>query len=90
MKGRVVIDAFRSINPYNMMMNSEPRISTSNVGLMKKPSLEARIRGLNKLFYSMVISSRTNDSLEINMLQNLHKLPWNEGLKKSLTFDKEE
>lgn len=68
MKGRVVMDAFRSINPHNIMMNSEPRISTSNIGLMKKPSIEARMRGLNKLFYSMIISSRTNDTLEINML----------------------
>ena len=72
-KGRVVMDAFRSIDSYHMMMNSEPRISTSNIGLLKKPSFEAKIRGLNKLFYSMVISASTKEHMEIEMLKNLHK-----------------
>ncbi len=59
------MDAFRTIDPYHMVMNSEPRISTSNVGLLKKPTFEARLRGLNKLFYSLVINSKSNDPLEI-------------------------
>jgi hypothetical protein len=51
------------------MENSEPRITTSNVGKLKKPSNEARIRGLNRFFYSMVIASRTTEENEIIMLQ---------------------
>ena len=70
------MDAFRSIEPMQMAMNVEPRVSTSVVGHLKKSTLEARMRGLNKLFYSMVINSRTNDPLEIEMLKNLKKSHW--------------
>ncbi len=73
--GRVVMDAFRTIEPMVMAMNSEPRISTSNVGLMRKHGVEAKIRGLNKLFYSMLIKSQCNDSNESVMLSNLRKTP---------------
>lgn len=59
------MDAFRSIDPYYMMMNAEPRISTSNIGLLNKSSTEARLRGLNKLFYSVLVTSRSNDENEI-------------------------
>lgn len=36
--------------------------------MLNKPPIETRIRGLNKFFYSMAISSRTNDENEIKML----------------------
>ncbi len=72
-KGRVVMDAFRSIPPQNIMNNSEPRCTTSNEGKLKKPQRDAMMRGLNRLFYSMIINSRTNDPNEINMLSKLHK-----------------
>jgi 26S proteasome regulatory subunit N11 len=72
-KGRVVMDAFRSIPPQNIMNNSEPRCTTSNEGVLKRPQREALLRGLNRLFYSMVINSRTNDTNEISMLSKLHK-----------------
>jgi 26S proteasome regulatory subunit N11 len=39
-KGKVVIDCFRIINPQAMMLGQEPRQSTSNVGLLKKPSIQ--------------------------------------------------
>jgi 26S proteasome regulatory subunit N11 len=74
-----VMDAFRSIHPHSMMMNSEPRITTSNVGCLYKPAREAKMRGLNKLFYSIITSSRKSDTLEIEMLQNLNKKPWHSG-----------
>lgn len=67
------MEAFRSINPQNIVNNSEPRVTTSNEGKMFKPSIEARVRGLNKLFYQMCISSKTIDENEIRMLSNLHK-----------------
>lgn len=41
-KGKVVIDAFRSINPQSIMMGLEPRQSTSNVGHLGKPSIQVR------------------------------------------------
>ena len=85
------MEAFRSIDPYNMVMRSEPRISTSNIGLMQKYSVDARIRGLNRLFYGMVIQSKTNDELEIGMLSNLNKKPWYNGMQlKHDKFEKEE
>jgi 26S proteasome regulatory subunit N11 len=36
-KGKVVIDAFRLINPQIMMLGQEPRQTTSNVGHLNKP-----------------------------------------------------
>ena len=38
-KGKVVIDAFRLINPQLIMMGQEPRQTTSNIGYLTKPSL---------------------------------------------------
>jgi len=70
-KGKVVMDAFRSIPPHNMMMNNEPRVTTSNAGCLYKPSREAKMRGLNRLFYSVITNSKTVDTLEISMLKCL-------------------
>lgn len=39
-KGKVVIDAFRSIPPKAVMMGLEPRQSTSNVGHLGQPSIQ--------------------------------------------------
>ena len=71
-KGRVVMDAFRSIDAQNILNNSEPRVTTSNIGVINKPTREARMRGLNRLFYSMAMSSKTSDPLEVAMLSKLH------------------
>jgi len=79
-KGKVVIDCFRLINPQSMMMGQEPRQTTSNVGHLKKPSIQALIHGLNRHYYSMVLDYRKNE-LEMQMLTNLHKKAWTEGLK---------
>ncbi|SCV74504.1 BQ2448_7533 [Microbotryum intermedium] len=79
-KGKVVIDAFRSINPQSVMMGLEPRQSTSNVGHLGKPSIQALIHGLNRHYYSIAIAYRKTD-LEQSMLLNLHKKNWTEGLK---------
>ena len=38
-KGKVVIDAFRLINPQTMMLGQEPRQTTSNLGHLNKPSI---------------------------------------------------
>ena len=77
-KGKVVIDAFRLINPQTMMLGQEPRQTTSNVGHLHKPSIQALIHGLNRHYYSLGIAYRKNE-LEERMLLNLHKKRWAEG-----------
>lgn len=42
-KGKVVIDAFRCISPQTMMLGQEARQTTSNVGHLNKPSIQARV-----------------------------------------------
>ena len=79
-KGKVVIDCFRLINPQLLMLGHEPRQTTSNVGHLKKPSIQALIHGLNRHYYSMVIDYRKNE-LEEQMLTNLYKKTWAEGLR---------
>ena len=78
-KGKVVIDAFRLINPQILMMGQEPRQTTSNLGYLNKPSMQALIHGLNRHYYSLGISYRKNE-LEEQMLMNLHKKKWAAGL----------
>lgn len=39
-KGKVVIDAFRCINPQTLLMGQEPRQTTSNIGHLNKPSIQ--------------------------------------------------
>ena len=60
-KGKVVIDAFRTINPQLMLLNQEPRQTTSNIGHLNKPSIQALIHGLNRHYYSIVIDYRKNE-----------------------------
>lgn len=78
-KGKVVIDCFRLINPQLMMLGQEPRQTTSNIGHLQKPSIQALIHGLNRHYYSIVIDYRKNE-LEEQMLMNLHKRNWTTGL----------
>lgn len=78
-KGKVVIDAFRLIAPQTLMMGQEPRQTTSNLGHLNKPSIQALIHGLNRHYYSIGINYRKT-GLEENMLMNLHKQVWTEGL----------
>eukprot|EP01102_Stenamoeba_stenopodia_P003200 TRINITY_DN1312_c0_g7_i1.p1 TRINITY_DN1312_c0_g7~~TRINITY_DN1312_c0_g7_i1.p1 ORF type:complete len:306 (+),score=88.57 TRINITY_DN1312_c0_g7_i1:111-1028(+) len=87
-KGKVVIDAFRLINPQLIMLGQEPRQTTSNLGHLNKPSIQALIHGLNRHYYSIAISYRKNE-LEQKMLLNLHKKKWTEGLTLS-KFDEQE
>jgi len=78
-KGKVVIDAFRLISPQTMMLGLEPRQTTSNVGHLNKPSIQALIHGLNRHYYSIAINYRKNE-LEERMLLNLSKKRWTDGL----------
>ena len=87
-KGKVVIDAFRLINPQTLMMGQEPRQTTSNLGHLNKPSIQALIHGLNRHYYSIGIQYRKT-GLEENMLMNLHKSVWTEGLELPGSFEGE-
>ena len=79
-KGKVVIDAFRLINPSTVMLGQEPRQTTSNIGHLNKPSIQSLIHGVNRHYYSMAIGYRKTQ-LEQSMLGNLHKRNWTDGLK---------
>eukprot|EP00178_Gracilaria_changii_P019765 TRINITY_DN572_c0_g1_i1.p2 TRINITY_DN572_c0_g1~~TRINITY_DN572_c0_g1_i1.p2 ORF type:complete len:432 (+),score=89.75 TRINITY_DN572_c0_g1_i1:59-1297(+) len=78
-KGKVVIDAFRLIIPQMHMLGQEPRQTTSNVGHLNKPSIQALIHGLNRQYYSIAIAYKKNE-LEHEMLLNLHKKKWMDSL----------
>lgn len=79
-KGKVVIDAFRCISPAAMLSgDGEPRQTTSIVGHLSKPTIEALSRGLNRHYYALPISYRKN-ALEAQMLMNVHKRKWTKGL----------
>jgi 26S proteasome regulatory subunit N11 len=79
-KGKVVIDAFRTINPQlTQILKQEPRITTSNLGHLNRPSVQALMHGLDRSYYSIAINYRKNE-LEEMMLLNLHKAKWTEGL----------
>merc|ERR1712159_455125 len=78
-KGKVVIDAFRLINPNMMVLGQEPRQTTSVLGHLQKPSIQALIHGLNRHYYYIAINYRKNE-LEQRMLMNLNKKSWMEGL----------
>jgi 26S proteasome regulatory subunit N11 len=79
-KGKVVIDAFRTIDPQYIMMDEEFQQHTSNIGGLKKPTIQALYNGLNKHYFSIVINYWKNEN-EQNMLLNLYKKKWNQGLK---------
>lgn len=78
-KGKVVVDAFRLINPSTVLQGQEPRQTTSNIGHINKPSIQALIHGLNRHYYSITVNYRKTQ-LEQSMLMNLHKRNWTEGL----------
>jgi 26S proteasome regulatory subunit N11 len=78
-KGKVVIDCFRLINPQQTMMGQEPRQTTSNIGHLNKPTITALIHGLNRHYYSIAINYKKN-TLEQQMLRNLYKSKWQKHL----------
>uniref|UniRef100_A0A7E4VMM4 26S proteasome non-ATPase regulatory subunit 14 n=1 Tax=Panagrellus redivivus TaxID=6233 RepID=A0A7E4VMM4_PANRE len=79
-KGKVVIDAFRTINPQTIALNQEPRQTTSNIGHLQKPSIQALIHGLNRHYYSIPIAYSSHD-FEQKMLLNLNKQSWMDSLQ---------
>jgi 26S proteasome regulatory subunit N11 len=86
-KGKVVIDCFRLINPQSAMLGMEARQTTSNIGHLNKPTITALIHGLNRHYYSIAINYKKN-SLEQKMLKNLYKTNWNQKLEIPQKFTK--
>jgi len=78
-RGKVVIDAFRLINPQMLMLGQEPRQTTSNIGHLHRPTIQALIHGLNRHYYSLAINYRKGE-LEQKMLLSLTRRKWTEGL----------
>ena len=62
-----------------MVLGQEPRQTTSVLGHLQKPSIQALIHGLNRHYYSIAINYRKNE-LEQRMLMNLNKKSWMDGL----------
>lgn len=79
-RGKVVIDAFRTISQEAIVLQQEPRQTTSNIGFLNKPSMQATIHGLNRHYYNMPIAFRKNEH-EISMLLNVHQKGWEDGLR---------
>ncbi|KAL6497227.1 hypothetical protein OROGR_029156 [Orobanche gracilis] len=78
-KRKVVIDAFRLINPQTMMLGREPGQTTSNVGHLNRPSIQVCFDSwVEQAFYSIAINYQKNE-LEETMLLNLHKKKWTDG-----------
>ena len=44
-----------------MVLGQEPRQTTSNLGHLNKPSIQALIHGLNRHYYSLAINYRKNE-----------------------------
>lgn len=53
-----------------MMLGQEPRQTTSNLGHLHKPSIQALIHGLNRHYYSIAINYRKVCNLCIIMHNN--------------------
>jgi len=78
-KGKVVIDAFRLINPNTLVLGQEPRQTTSMLGHLNKPNVQDLSHGLNTHYYSIAIKFQM-DELEKRMLMSLNKKIWVDGL----------
>lgn len=79
-RGKVMLDSFRLINQQSAMLGIEPRQTTSNLGSLKRPSLQALMHGLGRHYYCLVSAYRKNE-LEEKMLKSLKKPEWAAGLR---------
>merc|ERR1712205_238731 len=88
-RGKVVIDAFRLINPQTIMLGQEPRQTTSNLGHLNKPSISALIHGLNRHYYSIGISY-AKSVLEEKMLLKVNKFDEQEKQNENVVLELKE
>lgn len=89
-RGKVVIDAFRSYGGMISFGDVEARQTTSNLGNISKTK-GFSLKDLSRIsYYSLLINYRKNE-LETKMLLNLHKSNWDAGFKtKDLNTSHEE
>lgn len=82
-RGKVVIDAFRLISSQSVMSQQEPRQTTSNIGLLNKPSIVVINRAITEPFkiflflfihIFLFISIEFNSRLKSSLLLHGHKL----------------
>ncbi|ULU01134.1 hypothetical protein L5515_004333 [Caenorhabditis briggsae] len=83
-KGKVMLDAFRSVNPLNLHIRplaptAEPRQTTSNLGHLTKPSLISVVHGLGTKYYSLNVAYKMGSN-EQKMLMCLNKKSWYDQL----------
>merc|ERR1712226_70390 len=62
-----------------LVLGNEPRQITSLLGHLERANMQALAHGLNRQYYSMAINYRKTE-LEQDMLMNLHKKSWVDGL----------
>jgi len=79
-RGKVVVDAFRTIPDEMALMQIEPRQTTSNIGFLSRPTAQAVAQGLGRHYYNLPIAYRKHEH-EVRMLLNVHRRGWQEGLK---------
>ncbi|KAG5468151.1 hypothetical protein LSCM1_02125 [Leishmania martiniquensis] len=84
-RGKVVIDAFRTIPQEMMAMRAmgeyvEPRQVTSNIGFLSKPSAVALSHNLNRQYYNLPVTFRKKNH-ELRLLLNVYRKGWQEGFK---------
>ncbi|CAI5449081.1 unnamed protein product [Caenorhabditis angaria] len=94
-KGKVMLDAFRSINPLNLSLRAlaptaEPRQTTSHLGNLVQPSLISVLHGLQTKYYSLNITYHLTPQ-EQRMIMCLNKKSWYDqlNLRKYSKLEKE-
>ncbi|KAI6100962.1 JAB1/Mov34/MPN/PAD-1 ubiquitin protease-domain-containing protein [Pisolithus croceorrhizus] len=86
LKGKVVIDAFRLINPQVVLAGREPRQTTSNIGHINKPSIQALVHGLNRHYYSIVAFDQLRyQSRKLAATRSMMLTVWNATTYASIT-----
>ena len=72
-KGKVVIDAFRTINPQMIMLGQEPRQTTSNLGHLQKPSIQGEPHF--EVIFDLVNHFSPHSWTESTLLLDANRLP---------------
>ncbi|KAL6740903.1 hypothetical protein Aduo_014211 [Ancylostoma duodenale] len=83
-KGNVMLDAFRSINPLAVnprlcAPTAEARQTTSNMGHLVRPSLVSTVHGLGLRYYSLNCAYKLT-TREQKMLSRLNQKAWLDGM----------
>lgn len=80
-----MLEAFRSINqmainPRSLAPTGEARQVTGNLGDLVKPSISAKVQGLNAKYYALATNYKLSPR-EQKMLDCMNRKDWSEGFK---------